>query len=108
MCYRSREVENGLTGHREQKHWRWTEDEKMTSRQVFGHGMMCNRSREVKNGFTGHWGQKHEGWTGDVKMASGQVFGHVIMCYRSLGVVVDAEVGAGLEGGAILVQLDSR
>jgi hypothetical protein len=104
----AREVKNGLTRHREQKRGRWTEHEKMTPGQVFGHGSMCYRPQEVQNGLIGHWGQKHEGWTGDVKMASGQVFGHVIMCYRSLGVVVDAEVGAGLEGGAIPVQLDSR
>jgi hypothetical protein len=60
MCYRSREVKNSLTGHREQKRGRWSEDEKMASGQVFGNGIMCYRSREVKNGFTGHWGQKQE------------------------------------------------
>jgi hypothetical protein len=47
MCYRSREVKNGLTEHREQKRG-WSEDEKMASGKVFGHGIMCYRSREVK------------------------------------------------------------
>jgi hypothetical protein len=56
MCYRSREVENGLTGHRGQKHEGWTEDMKMAYGQVFGHGIMCYRSWEVENGLTGHRG----------------------------------------------------
>jgi hypothetical protein len=71
MYYRSREVENGLTGHRDKKRERWNEDEKMNSGQVFGHGIMYYRSREVENGVTGHREQKHEGWTEDMKMASG-------------------------------------
>jgi hypothetical protein len=58
MCYRSREVKNGFTGHWGQKQERWTRFVKKTSGQVFGHEIMCYRSREVKNGFTGHWGQK--------------------------------------------------
>jgi hypothetical protein len=54
MCYRSRVVKNGFTGHWGQKQERWTRFMKMTSGQVFGHEIMCYRSREVKNGFTGH------------------------------------------------------
>ena len=38
VCYRSREDENGHTGHRERKREGWTEDMKMASGYVFGHG----------------------------------------------------------------------
>jgi hypothetical protein len=52
-------------------HEGWTEDMRMASRKVFGHGIMCYRSREVENGLTGHPGQTHEGWTKYVKKAEG-------------------------------------